>query len=111
MGMSLIEQLQNQSSWHIALIATGLLLQGAVIAVFPEEVIICALGVLWGSGKIGFFEAFVAVECGLLPANLALVLLGRHFGRRILTVAPFRWFMKEHTLEKVDRFRAKYGKR
>jgi membrane protein DedA with SNARE-associated domain len=91
---SLLLQLSGLVHWKIALIATGTLLEGAIFTVFPEEVVITTLGVLWSQHRIGFVEALVAVQCGLLPANLILVFLGNRLGTKLFGIPPFRWFLK-----------------
>ena len=96
---SLLLQLSGLAHWKIALLATGLLLQGAVFTVFPEEVVITTLGVLWSQGKINFFEAMVAVQCGLLPANFALVFMGNRLGTRLFHIRPFSWVLKPEAVE------------
>lgn len=96
---ALLVQLANLQHWEIALLATYLLYQGMVIAVFPEEVIIATLGLLWSQGRIGFFEALVAVWMGLLPANATTVFLGSRFGPRLLVIRPFCWIFKKEVIE------------
>lgn len=96
---ALLNQLAALDHWQIALLATGLLLQGAVFTIFPEEVIISALGVMWSQGKIGFFEAMVAVQLGLLPANAVLVFVGDRIGSKALSLPPLRWMLKPAAVE------------
>ncbi len=96
---SLLLQLSGLIHWKIALLATGLLLQGAVFTVFPEEVVVTTLGVLWSQGRIGFFEAMLAVQCGLLPANFALVFMGNRLGTRLFHIRPFSWVLKPEAVE------------
>lgn len=89
----IFETFAHLSHWQIDGIATLLLLQGAVVAVFPEEVVISSLGVLWGRGKLSFIECLFSVQLGLLPANLALVWVGGRFGTEILRRRPVRWLI------------------
>ncbi len=96
---SLLNQLSNLEHWKIALLASGMLLQGAVASVFPEEVILTSLGVLWSQGKIGFFEAWLAVMIGLLPANSFPAFLGRQFGLKALSARPLCWVFKKEAVE------------
>lgn len=81
------------------MLASGLLLQGAVLSLFPEEVIVTTLGVLWSQDKIGFIEAVVAVQLGLLPANLCWAFLGSRVGRRIFAIRPFCWMLKPSAID------------
>lgn len=78
----MLETFDGLNHWQIGMIATGLLLQGAVIAIFPEEIIILTLGLLWGRGKMSFPEALLFTQLGLLPANAAMVFLGRKLGQK-----------------------------
>src|SRR4051812_33746886 len=61
---TLIARLDLLEHWQIAIFATSLLYQGIFLAVFPEEVIITTLGLLWSQDRIGFFEAWLAVCVG-----------------------------------------------
>jgi membrane protein DedA with SNARE-associated domain len=96
---TLLNQLSNLEHWKIALLASGILLQGAVASVFPEEVILTSLGMLWSQGKIGFFEAWLAVLVGLLPANSFPAFLGRQFGLKALSTRPLCWIFKRQAVE------------
>ena len=91
----LLLQISEFESWRIALIATWLILQGAFVTIFPEEVISVTLGVLWAQGRISFPEAMVAVQMGLLPANAIGVYIGQRFGHPILKRRPFSWIFDE----------------
>jgi membrane protein DedA with SNARE-associated domain len=106
----LLARLGSLEHWQIALLASYFLLQGLVLAVFPEEVIITTLGLLWGQGKIGFFEALIAVWIGLLPANSATVFIGSRFGPRVLAMRPFCWMFKKKAVEDSLVKVRKYGK-
>lgn len=107
---ALLVQLGNLPHWQIALLATYLLYQGAYFTVFPEEVVITTLGLLWSQGKIGFFEALVAVWVGLLPANATTVFFGSKFGPKLFKIRPFSWvFNKEEVEESLTQIR-RHGK-
>lgn len=67
--------------WQTDLLVILLLLQGAFIAVLPEEIIITALGVRCFQGQHHFIEAVIAVQLGLLPANALAVFFGSRLGR------------------------------
>jgi membrane protein DedA with SNARE-associated domain len=96
---TLLARLADLQHWEIALLAVGFLLQGAFLAVFPEELIITTLGFLWSQNRIGFVEALVAIWMGLLPANAITVFFGSRFGPRILTIRPFCWMFKKDAVE------------
>lgn len=96
---SLIDRLLTLPSWQIVLITTLTLWEGAFITVFPEEVVMCVLGILWSQDRIALPFAWLAMVAGLLPSNLFTVFVGRKFGMRILRRAPFRWFMDPDLVE------------
>jgi membrane protein DedA with SNARE-associated domain len=96
----LLDQIKQFSHWQIDLIACWLLLQGAVVSIFPEEIIIITLGWLWGQGKLEFFEAFTSVLIGLLPANAMMVLIGKRVSRR---------FAEKQSVRIATRYVQKYG--
>ncbi len=98
---SLIQRLMGLPEWQVLGLATVLLLEGAFITVFPEEVIMCAMGVLWGQGKVDFPWAVVAIACGLLPANLFTVTIGHFFGMKVVKYPPFKWFLDPDLVERV----------
>ncbi len=108
---SLIHSLMSLSSWQIAGTAILLLWQGAVFAALPEEIILLSLGALWGAGRIPFWVALFAAQIGLIPANAFTMGLAHKLGDRIVTVAPFKWFLKPAALEKARALVARHGER
>lgn len=90
---ALLLRLSDLQHWEIAALASYLLLQGFAVTVFPEEVIITTLGLLWSQNRIGFFEALVAVWVGLLPANSLAVFIGGKLGPKLLNMRPFIWVL------------------
>jgi membrane protein DedA with SNARE-associated domain len=108
---TLIARLDHLEHWQIALLATSLLYQGVFLAVFPEEVIITTLGLLWSQSRIGFVEAWVAICVGLLPANATTVFAGSRLGMKIITIRPFRWVLKREAIEESLEQIRHYGKR
>ncbi len=96
---NLLNQLSHLEHWKIAVLATGMLLQGAIGTIFPEEIILTSLGVLWSQGKIGFIEAWAAGLLGLLPANALPALLGRKLGLRALSKKPLSQIFKKDAVE------------
>lgn len=81
--MNVIQMIESLSGWQIHAVAFWILLQGAVVSVAPEEVVILTLGMLWGREKIGFFEAWLVIAGGLLPANLFMVFVGSRIAGRV----------------------------
>lgn len=73
----LLDRINSLGHWQIDLLAFWILLQGAIISVAPEEVIVLTLGLLWGRERVGFFESLISVMAGLLPANLFMVAMGQ----------------------------------
>ena len=96
---NLLQQLAELESWRIGLIATWLLLQSVVVALFPEEVIAVTLGVLWSQGKISFTESMLFIQAGLLPANAFMVGIGQRFGLPLIKRRPFRWLLDATEVE------------
>lgn len=97
---SLLLILSQLSHFKIAALTSYLLLQGFVVTIFPEEVVITTLGFLWNQGRISFFEAWMAVSIGLLPANFFTFLIGRRFGFKALSYKPFCWFFKRESIHR-----------
>jgi membrane protein DedA with SNARE-associated domain len=95
-----LEKLNALSHWQIDLIAFLLLIQGAVVSIAPEEVVIVALGLLWGHGKITFIEASIVILLGILPANILLVLFGEKFAKR---------FEKKRAVQIASNYLRRYG--
>ena len=95
----LFERLAGLTPAQIHFLIAGMLLQGAVFTVLPEEVIITTLGALWGNGQIGFWESLLTVQIGLLPANVILFAAGRHLGAPLLARPPFRWLVNGSRVE------------
>lgn len=106
---TLLLQLSGLPHWKICAIATWFLLQGAVFTIFPEEVIVTTLGVLWSQQRVGFFEAMLAVQLGLLPANLILVTVGNKLGPGLFEIRPFRWLTNKRDVEDALRTLKRHG--
>lgn len=98
--MTVLERLNALSHWQIDLVAFLLLLQGAIVSIAPEEVVIVTLGLLWGHGKIGFFEASIIILLGIIPANIFLVLFGQKFVKR---------FEKKRAVQIASNYLRRYG--
>jgi membrane protein DedA with SNARE-associated domain len=86
--------------WQIDGVVTWLLLQGAIFTVVPEEVVVLSIGVLVGRGRVNPIEGFLAVELGLLPANLVIVFIASRFG-------DWKFFQREAIRRALDTFKKK----
>jgi membrane protein DedA with SNARE-associated domain len=94
----LLFRFSEMSEWQIYALVTGLLLQGFILTIFPEEILILALGYLWAQEKVGFVESFICLTIGLLPANAACFLIARRYGMGLLKMRPFCWFISQRSL-------------
>jgi membrane protein DedA with SNARE-associated domain len=94
----MFELIQGLNHWQICALATWLLLQGAVFAIAPEEVVILSMGVLWGEGKINLVEGLISIYLGLLPANNAMVFVSSRF-------SGLKFFQKPAVLSAVEMFK------
>lgn len=101
----ILQTIQGLASWQICLLATGILLEGAIFAVVPEEVVSITMGLLWSQGKVDFIPALLAIQAGLLPANAIMVFIGSRAGARFL---KNRERMREAVEEALAYFR-RYG--
>jgi len=106
----LFATLSNLPGWQLALAATWLLLQAAVIPSLPEEVVITTMGVLWSQGKVDFLTAYAAVLAGLLPANSAAVLFGGLAERGLLRFGPARRLIQSDAVRSARAAVARHGR-
>ncbi len=102
----LLARFAELAPWQIALTAGGLLLQAFVIPSLPEEIVVTTLGMLCSRGRLGYGEALAAVLLGLLPANAAMVFLGRRLAAGLRTWAPLaRAFRSPAVTAALEAFR------
>lgn len=106
---TLLDWLSSLSHWQIIFLVSGLLLQGAVFTVFPEEIIITSLGVLWSQGRVSFVESLLAVQLGMLPANAFWVFLGSKLGRKVLDRRPFSLLFSRESIDRASERIQKFG--
>lgn len=96
------------SHWWIDLMVVYLFVQGAFFTVFPEEVVLPTLGILWSQGRVSFLEGYASALIGLTLGDLILYSIGRHLGLRVLAKKPFSLVLDADTLngalEKVKRW-------
>ena len=109
MVQNALHRLAGLHHWQIDGLAIALLLQGVFLALVPEEGIMLALGVLWGRHQIGFLEAMLTVQLGLLPANSFSTFLGDRLGIRIFEVRPFKWFLSRKSVNWASRHLRNHG--
>ncbi|MRJ02720.1 MAG: DedA family protein [Epsilonproteobacteria bacterium] len=76
---------------------------------FPSEVAMIPAGYLAQKGEMSLTAAWLAGAGGSLAGALFNYLLGHRFGRPFLEKYGNYLFIKEESLQKVDRFFAKYG--
>ena len=107
----MLERLIGLSHWQIDFLVIYLFVQGAFFTVFPEEVVLPTLGVLWSQGRVNFPEAFLSATVGLLCGDVILVMLGRYLGVRLLKRRPFSWIIDAEALELVTEKMQQYGTR
>lgn len=107
----MLDKLIGLSHWQIDLLVIYLFVQGAFFTVFPEEVVLPTLGVLWGQGKVSFLESYLASTIGLICGDIILLMLGRYLGVRLLVRRPFSWIIDKETLKWVTEQMKKYGTR
>ena len=106
---SLLATFAGFHGWQIGLTATLLLLQGVAVAIFPEELILLTLGLLWSQGRITMEEAWISVVFGLLPANALLFLIGRQIESRLGHFRLVRWLFKAGSANWALDFVRKFG--
>jgi len=107
----MLEKLIGLSHWQIDLLVVYLFVQGAFFTVFPEEVVLPTLGVLWSQGRITFPEAFLSSTIGLMCGDVILLMLGKYLGMRLLVRRPFSWIIDAESLELVMEKVRRYGSR
>jgi membrane protein DedA with SNARE-associated domain len=100
----MLDKIAGLSHLQIDLLASLLLLEGVALAAIPEEIILLTLGVLWGQGRVGFFDSLFSAQLGLLSANFIMVMIGHKIGRQIIFKPPFSWFIKKDLVTKALAF-------
>ncbi len=76
---------------------------------FPSEVAMIPAGYLASKGEMDIFAAFIAGAGGSLAGALFNYILGYRLGRPFLLKYGRYFFIKESSLEKVEKFFHKYG--
>jgi membrane protein DedA with SNARE-associated domain len=103
---SLLAHLTGLGHWQVCGLVIYLLWQGAVVPSIPEEILVPTLGILWGQGRISFWEGLFSVQIGLMVGDLILMSLGRFLGVALLGRKPFSLIAGPATVtEAMDRIR------
>ncbi|HMK64145.1 MAG TPA: VTT domain-containing protein, partial [Thermodesulfobacteriota bacterium] len=84
-----------------------LLILGGLGLPFPEDAILILCGLLISTGVIRPIPALLTVYSGLLIADLSLHMIGRKFGRQILTTPRFG---KVLSLERLNDLEGKFNR-
>jgi membrane protein DedA with SNARE-associated domain len=105
-----VATLSSLPGWQLALAATWLLLQAAVIPSVPEEVVMTTMGVLWSQGKVDFLTAYAAILAGLLPANAMAVFIGGLAERGLLRFGPARRLIQSGAVRSARAKVLRYGR-
>jgi membrane protein DedA with SNARE-associated domain len=92
--------LAGLSEMQIYTLVVGLLLQGIIVAIAPEEVVIMSLGVLWSQNRVHFFPSIAAIATGLLTANLIIVWVAGRFSHLAI-------FQKKSVHAALEKFKAR----
>ena len=71
----------------------------ATATLVSEDLTCITVGVLVARGTIGFVPGTVACIVGIFAGDVLLYLAGRHVGRRVIALAPFRFFVRPRQLE------------
>lgn len=91
------ERLSSSMQW-----VYGLLL---VLGTFVSEDLTCIGGGLLASrGVISFTTAVVGCFLGIFLSDMWLYLMGRYLGRAALVRAPFKWFIREQEVLRMQRW-------
>jgi membrane protein DedA with SNARE-associated domain len=93
--------LGNLTHLQLAWLAFALLVEGSLVAILPEEVIFISMGYFCRQGRVGWFEAQIFCQVGVLIANSVMMIAGRLVGRRLLGMPPFKWFLSEAALQRA----------
>jgi len=90
-------------SWFVML----LLLAAATLV--SEDLACLGGGLLVANGTISFFSAVLGCSLGILLGDVGLFLIGRVVGRRVVSIAPFRWWVNEERLQRAGAWLDRQG--
>lgn len=72
----------------------------ALATLVSEDLTCIWAGVLVAEGRTSFGLAVAACLFGIVVGDILLFLAGRYFGRTILALAPFKWFIRPDDVER-----------
>ncbi len=90
-------------SWIVML----LLLAAATLV--SEDLACLGGGLLVANGTISYFSAVLGCSLGILVGDVGLFIVGRMVGRRVVSVAPFRWWVSEERLQRAGAWLDRQG--
>ena len=88
----IVEQILTLPTW-----AQGLALALATLG--SEDLACIAAGLLAASGRMHPSVAIASTAAGIWIGDLLLYLLGKHWGRRVVRIAPFSWLLHSEDLD------------
>ncbi len=103
--------------WALGVVWVLLFLAGAGLPL-PEDIPLTFTGILLGMPSVddhfgGFVPAvaIVGTVCytSIIMGDLIAYYLGRHYGRGLALVRPFKWFLTEKRLHKLDGWFHRFG--
>lgn len=103
--------------WALGVVWVLLLLAGAGLPL-PEDIPLTFTGILLGMPTVdehfgGFWPAvaIVGAVCytSIIAGDLIAYYLGRRYGRGLTVIRPFKWFLTEKRLHKLDGWFHKFG--
>lgn len=92
------QKMDTISGWGLAMIMLLL----AIISLVSEDLSCIAGGLVVASGILDFEYALLACFGGIFLADINIYFLGRWVGRPIAGWIPFRWFIKEEDIERME---------
>ena len=81
----------------------------AVSTLISEDLACIGSGLLVSHGGIGLFAAVVACVIGIYVGDVAIYLIGRIFGERLLSHRPFRWMISRDSVIASEQWFQKKG--
>ncbi|MEX0646552.1 MAG: VTT domain-containing protein [Balneolaceae bacterium] len=92
------DKLETISGW--ALLVIILLL--ALSTLISEDLSCIGGGLVVASGLIDFWFAVLGCFSGILIADVGTYFLGRWVGRPVIGWVPFRWFIKQRDMQRIE---------
>ncbi|MEX2435542.1 MAG: VTT domain-containing protein, partial [Balneolaceae bacterium] len=92
------QKMDTISGWGLAMIMLLL----AIISLVSEDLSCIAGGLVVASGILDFEYALLACFAGIFLADINIYFLGRWVGRPITGWIPFKWFIQEADIERME---------